>query len=153
MPPLTRHSTKGKFRGVFQKTEKPEMTQRRKAHVRTTYGDCSFNAPHLCFVINTMQRVGMDFKVLQKRIVANLNSSNSTNEDDIANGASFKFSTAAAVEGIRQLRECIAYNVVFQDLSRSLDGLYLGEASFVRIEPFLDKVEQYLRDHIINKAR
>ncbi|RHN82616.1 hypothetical protein MtrunA17_Chr1g0211731 [Medicago truncatula] len=27
MPPLTRHSTKGKFCGVFQKTEKPEMTR------------------------------------------------------------------------------------------------------------------------------
>ena len=89
----------------------------------------------------------------EKRIVANLNCSNSTNEDDIANGVRFKFSTAAAVEGIRQLRECIAYKVVFQDLSRSLDGLYVGEASFARIEPFLHEVEQCLRDHIFNKAQ
>lgn len=145
MPALTRCSTKGKYHGVFRKKEKPQMTQRRKALVSTTNGDSSFDVPHLCVRINTMQRIRMELGVLEKRIVANLSNSNSTGENDIANGVSFKFSAAAAVEGIRQLCECIAYKAVFQDLCHTLwDSLYVGEVSSARIEPFLHELEHYL---------
>ncbi|KAK2405539.1 protein unc-13 protein [Trifolium repens] len=145
MPALTRCSTKGKYHGVFRKKEKPQPTQRRKSLARTTTGDSSFDVPHLCVRINTMQRIRMELGVLEKRIVANLSNSNLTNEDDIGDGASFKFSAAAAVEGIRQLCECIAYKAVFQDLCHVLwDGLYVGEVSSARIEPFLHELEEYL---------
>ena len=92
--------------------------------------------------INTMQRIRMELGVLEKRIVANLSSSN-----DIANGVSLKFklSSSAAVEGIHQLCECIAYKIVFHDLSHVLwDGLYVGQVVSARIEFFLQELEQYL---------
>ncbi|CAL5210191.1 unnamed protein product [Lathyrus oleraceus] len=145
LPDLTRCSTKGKYHSVFRKKEKPQMTQRRKALVRTTSEDSSVDIPHLCVRINTMQRIRMELGVLEKRIVANLSSSNSANEDNIANGVSFKFSAVAAGEGIRQLCECIAYKAIFKDLCHVLwDSLYVEEVSSARIEPFLNELEQYL---------
>ena len=93
-----------------------------------------------------MQRIRMELGVLEKRILANLSSSKSINDDDI-NGVSLKFklSAAAAVEGIHQLCECIAYKVVFHDLCHVLwDGLYVGEVSSSRIEPFLQELERFL---------
>ncbi|KAK7245439.1 hypothetical protein RIF29_40285 [Crotalaria pallida] len=147
MPALTRCSTKSKFQGVFRKKEKSQMTQRRKAHVGTTNGGNSFDIPQLCVRINTMQRIRMELGVLEKRIVANFSSSKSATDDDIANGVSLKFklSPAAAVESIHQLCECVAYKLVFQDLFHVLwDGLYVGEVSSSRIEPFLLELEQYL---------
>lgn len=145
MPALTRCSTRTKYQGVFRKKEKSQMTQRRKTHVGTTNGDSSCGIPQLCVRINTMQRIRLELGVLEKRMVANLSSSKSTNDDDIANWVSFKLSAAAAVEGIHQLCECIAYKVVFHDLCHVLwDGLYVGEVSSTRIEPFLQELEQYL---------
>ncbi|KAK7314422.1 hypothetical protein VNO77_32945 [Canavalia gladiata] len=147
MPVLTRCSTKSKFNGVFRKKEKSQMTQRRKAHVETTNGDISSDITQMCVRINTMQRIRMEVGVLEKRMVANLSSSKSTNEDDIADGASLKFklSASAAVEGIHQLCECIGYKIIFHDLCHVLwDGLYVGDVSSTRIEPFLHELEQYL---------
>ncbi|XP_061371255.1 protein unc-13 homolog isoform X2 [Gastrolobium bilobum] len=147
MPALTRCSTRAKFHGVFRKKEKSQMTQRRKGQVGTTNGDNSFDIPQMCVRVNTMQRIRMELGVLEKRIVANLSSSKSSNDDDITNGMSlkFKFSAAAAVESIHQLCECIAYKVVFHNLCHVLwDGLYVGEVSATRIEPFLQELEQYL---------
>lgn len=147
MPALTRCSTKSKFHGVFRRKEKSQMTQRRKAHVGTTNGGNSFDIPQLCVQVNTMQRIRMELGVMEKRIVANLSSSKSTNENDIANGVSLKFklSAAAAVESIHQLCEYIGYKLIFYDLCHVLwDGLYVGEVSSTRIEPFLQELEQYL---------
>ncbi|XP_027922527.1 protein unc-13 homolog [Vigna unguiculata] len=142
LPELTRCSTKSKFNGVFRKKERSQVAQRRKAHVGTTNGNSSIDIAQMSVRINTMQRIRMELGVLEKRIVANLSSSN-----DIANGVSLKFklSSSAAVEGIHQLCECIAYKIVFHDLSHVLwDGLYVGQVVSARIEFFLQELEQYL---------
>lgn len=144
MPALTRCSTGSKFHGVFKKKEKSQITHRRKSQVGTANGDTSFGIPQLCVRINTMQRIRMELGVLEKRAVANLGSSKSINEDDIAKGVGFKFelSAAACVEGIQQLCETIAYKITFHDLCNVLwDGLYVGEVSSARIEPFLQELE------------
>lgn len=144
MPALTRCSTKAKH-GVFRKKEKSQMTQRRKANVGTPNGDSLFDTPQLCVRVNTMQRIRMELGVLEKRIVANLSNSKFANDDDIANGVSFKLSASDVVEGIHQLCECIAYKIVFHNLRHVLsDSLYVGEASSTRIEPFLQELEKYL---------
>lgn len=146
MPGLTRCS-RSKFNGVFKKKEKPLKTHRKKSQVGTTNGDNSFGIPQLCVRINTMQRIRMELAVLEKRTVAHLGSSKSIHEDDIANGAGFKFqlSSNACVEGIQQLCETIAYRIVFRDLCDYLwEGLYVGDVSSARIEPFLQELEPYL---------
>ncbi|XP_014513162.1 uncharacterized protein LOC106771672 isoform X1 [Vigna radiata var. radiata] len=146
LPELTRCSTKSKFNGVFRKKERSQVAQRRKAHVGTTNGNSSIDIAQMSVRINTMQRIRMELGVLEKRIVANLSSSKSAT-DDIANGASLKFklSASAAVEGIHQLCECIAYKIVFHDLSHVLwDGLYVGQVASARIELYLQELEQYL---------
>ncbi|KAE9588173.1 hypothetical protein Lalb_Chr22g0352591 [Lupinus albus] len=149
MPALTRCSKKSKSHGVFRKKEKPQMIQRRKAHDGTTNGGNSFDMdiPQLCFRVNTMQRIRMELGVLEKRIVAHLSSSKSASDNDIVNeiNLKFKLSPAATVESIHQLCECIAYKLVFHDLSHLLwDGLYVGEVSSTRIDAFLQELEQYL---------
>ncbi|KAL2321318.1 hypothetical protein Fmac_030287 [Flemingia macrophylla] len=146
LPALTRCSTRSKFNGVFKKKEKSQINQRRKAHVGTTVGDNLFDITQMCVCINTMQRIRMELGVLDKRIVANLGSSKSSNED-IANGVSLKLklSASAAVEGIHQLCECVAYKIVFHDLCHVLwDGLYVGEVASARIGAFLQELEKYL---------
>ncbi|KAL4374766.1 hypothetical protein HN51_008594 [Arachis hypogaea] len=145
LPPLTRCSTGSKFHGVFRKKEKLQSAQRRKAQVGATR-DNSFDTPQLCVRINTMQRVRLELVVLEKRILANLSSSKSSNDDDIYGvNLKFKLSAAAAVEGIHQICEFMAYKIVFHDLGHVLwDGLYVGEVSYSRIEPFLHELEQYL---------
>ncbi|MED6184735.1 hypothetical protein PIB30_050408 [Stylosanthes scabra] len=145
LPPLTRCSTGSKFHGVFRKKEKSQSAQRRKAQVGATI-DNSYDIPHLCVRINTMQRIRLELVVLEKRILANLSSSKSSNNDEINGGnLKFKLSAAAAVEGIHQICEFMAYKVVFHDLGHVLwDSLYVGEVSYSRIEPFLHELEQYL---------
>ncbi|TKY44603.1 DUF810 protein [Spatholobus suberectus] len=142
LPALTRCSTRSKSNCLLRKKEKSQMTQGSKAHVGTTKGDNSFDITQMCVCINTMQHIRMELGVLEKWIVANL-----TNED-IANGVSLKFklSASAAVEGIHQLCECIAYKIIFHNLSHVLwDHLYVGEVSSTnRIEPFLRELGRYL---------
>ncbi|KAI9119090.1 hypothetical protein K1719_009765 [Acacia pycnantha] len=147
IPALTRCSTKSKFHGVFKKKEKLQGIHMRKSQVGTTNGGNSFGIPQLCVRINTMQRIRMELGVMEKRTAAHLGSSKSIHVDDIANGAGYKFehSPAACVEGFQQLSEVIAYKVIFHDLHNVLwDGLYVGEVSSSRIEPFLRELEQYL---------
>ncbi|KAI4350812.1 hypothetical protein L6164_005226 [Bauhinia variegata] len=142
LPALTRCSAGSKFHGVFKKKEKSQTIQRRKYQVGTTNGDNSFGIPQLCVRINTMQRIRMELGVLEKRTLAQLGS-----DKDIANGVGLKFelSPAACEEGIQQLRETIGYKVIFYDLRHVLwDGLYIGEVSSSRTEPFLQELEQYL---------
>lgn len=146
MPALTRCSMGSKFH-VFKKKEKSNVTQRMKSQVGTTNGDNSCGIPQLCVRINALQHIRTQLEVLEKRTVIQLRNSKSTHVDDFTNGVGKKFelSGAACVEGIQQLCEATAYKVVFHGLSHVLwDGLYVGEVSSSRIEPFLQELEQYL---------
>ncbi|KAI5320368.1 hypothetical protein L3X38_040076 [Prunus dulcis] len=147
LPALTRCSAGSKFHGVFKKKERSHISQRRKSQVGTTNGDSSFGIPQLCVRINTLQLIRMELGVFEKRIMAHLGNSESTQGDNIANGTGkmFELSASASVEGIQQLCEATAYKVIFHDLSHVLwDGLYVVDVSSSRIEPFLQELEQYL---------
>lgn len=123
------------------------MAQSRKSQVGTTNGNSSFGVPQLCCRINTLQHIRTELDALAKRAIAHLRNSEATNVDNIAKrmGEAFELSAAACVEGIQQLCEATAYKVIFHDLSHVLwDGLYVGEVSSSRIEPFLQELEHYL---------
>ncbi|KAF4398500.1 hypothetical protein G4B88_013589 [Cannabis sativa] len=141
LPPMTRCSTGSKF-GVFKKKDKSHLTQR-KSQVGNTNGDSLFGVPQLCVRISTLQLIRLELGVFKKRIVAHLGNP----ESDIADrlGKMFELSESACIEGILQLCEATAYKVVFHELTHVLwDGLYMGEVSTSRIEPFLQELEQYL---------
>ncbi|KAK6944928.1 hypothetical protein RJ641_026030 [Dillenia turbinata] len=143
MPPLTRCSVGSKF---FKKEKKLQIAQKR-TQVGTTNGHNSLGIKHLCVRINTLQHVRSELQILEKRIAGYLRNSNSTQEDDITNGLvkSFELSTSSCQEGIQQISEAAAYKVVFHELSPVLwNGLYVGDASASRIEPFLQELEQNL---------
>ncbi|KAK8644936.1 hypothetical protein V6N13_118795 [Hibiscus sabdariffa] len=147
MPALTRCSTRSKFSGIFKKKEKFQIPQNMKSQVGTTNNNGSFGISQLFCHINTLQHIRMELDALAKRATAHLRNSESSQVDNIANGMgkAFELSTAACVEGIKQLCEATAYKVVFHDLSHVLlDGLYVGEVSSSRIEPFLQELEHYL---------
>ncbi|XP_028075149.1 protein unc-13 homolog isoform X1 [Camellia sinensis] len=144
MPALTRCKTGSK---LFKKKEKSYTTQRRKPQVGTTNRENSIGIPQLCVRINTLQHIRTQLEVLGKKIINHLRNSKSAHVDDIANRMEKKFelSAAACVEGIQQLCEVTAHKVVFHDLSHVLwDGLYVGDVSSSRIEPFLQELEQHL---------
>lgn len=148
MPALTRCTTGTKFQGVWKKKEKPLNPQKRNSQVSTMNGDNNaFGLPQLCIRINTLQRIRTELEVLEKRIITLLRNSESAQVEDFSNGLGKKFelSPAASVEGIQQLCEAVAYKIVFHDLSHVLwDGLYVGDPSSSRIEPFLQDLEQNL---------
>ncbi|KAG4194648.1 hypothetical protein ERO13_A06G066100v2 [Gossypium hirsutum] len=146
MPALTRCSSRSKVSGVFKKKEKLQKAQSRKSQVGTTNGNGSFGIPQLCCRINTLQHIRTELDVLAKRTIVHLRSSES-HVNNIANGMgkAFELSAASCLEGIQQLCEATAYKVIFHDLSHVLwDGLYVGEVSSSRIEPFLQELEHYL---------
>lgn len=146
MPALTRCTMGSKF-GAFKRKEKLHTAQKRKSQVGTTNGDNSFGVPQLCCRINTFQHIRKELEVLEKKTVHQLRSSHSTRTDNITNGIEkrFELSAASSVAAIQQLSEAIAYKVIFHDLSHVLwDGLYVGEVSSSRIEPFLQELEHYL---------
>lgn len=145
IPALTRCTAGSKF-SVFKK-ERSQITQRRKSQVGTVNGDSSHGIPQLCVRINTLQYIRTQLEVLEKRTVIQLRNSNAANANHFADGTGKKFelSRSAFVEGIQLLCEATAYKVVFHDLSHVLwDGLYVGEVSSSRIEPFLQELEHYL---------
>ncbi|KAJ7958818.1 Retinol dehydrogenase 13 [Quillaja saponaria] len=147
MPALTRCTVGSKFQGFGKKKEKLPNSQKRNSQVATTNGDSSFGIPQLCSRINTLHRIRNELDVLEKRIITLLRNSESAHTEDFANGLGKKFelSPAACIEGIQQLCEAVAYKIVFHDLSHVLwDGLYVGEPSSSRIEPFLQELEQNL---------
>lgn len=137
LPALTR-CTRG---SMFFKKEKSHIAQGRKSHVGTINGDNNcFGIPQLCVRINSLQHIRTELDVFDKRWKARL-------RDSRSNGSSrtFEHSLDSCKEGIHHLREAIAYKVIFHDLSHVLwDGLYVGEASISRIEPFLQELEQNL---------
>lgn len=145
MPALTRCSAGSKF-GVFKRKEKLQMSQKKKSQGEPMNGDNSFGIPQLCCRINTFKHIRTQLDILEKRTVNQLRNSESAYMD-VAEGTGkrFKLSAAACAEGIQQLCEATAYKVVFQELSHVLwDGLYVGEVSSTRIEPFLQELERYL---------
>lgn len=158
MPALTRCTIGSKFQGFGKKKEKSPNIQKRNSQVATN-GDSSFGVPQLCARINTLQWIRGEFDVLEKRIITLLRNSESANEEDFSNGLSKKFelSPTACVEGIQQLCEAVAYRIVFHDLNHTLwDGLYVGDPSSSRIEPFLQELERNLMiiaDTIHDKVR
>ncbi|KAJ4839865.1 hypothetical protein Tsubulata_003170 [Turnera subulata] len=146
MPALTRCTTGSKFH-VFKKEKKSNIAHRRKPQVGTEDGDDSHGIPQLCVRINTLQHIRAQLEVLEKRTVIQLRNSNSSCDNDLANrmGKKFELAGTACLEGIQQLCEATAYKVVFNNLSHVLwDGLYVGEVSTSRIEPFLQELENYL---------
>lgn len=141
MPALTRCRTESR---IFKKKDKSHTLQKRRPQFRD--GN-SFGVPQLCVRINTLQQIRIELDVLGKRIINNFRNSNSISEKDISIliGKKFELSATACVEGIHQLCEITAYKVIFHDLKHVLwDGLYVGEASSTRIEPFLQELDQYL---------
>ncbi|TYI17215.1 hypothetical protein ES332_A07G008200v1 [Gossypium tomentosum] len=143
MPPLTRCSRRSKLPSVFKKKEKVP----KKSQAGTVNGNenDSFGTPQMCCRINTLNYIQNELNVLAKRDITHLSSSG-TNQD-IADRMEkvFELSAAACVEGIQQLCEATANKVIFQDLSHFFwDGLYIGEVSSTRIDPFLQELDHYL---------
>ncbi|KAJ8531365.1 hypothetical protein K7X08_026799 [Anisodus acutangulus] len=143
MPALTRCTTATKWGKKKDKT----LNTKRNAQVATMNGDNSFGVLQLCVRINTFQRFRTELEVLEKRIITLLRNSESAHVKDFSNGLGKKFeiTPAACVEGIQQLSEAVGYSIIFHDLSPVLwDGLYIGEPSSSRIEPFLQELEKNL---------
>ncbi|KAK6912746.1 hypothetical protein RJ641_022347 [Dillenia turbinata] len=146
MPSLTRCTTGSKLQ-VWKKKEKLQNGQRKNPAGATMNGDNTFGVLQLCVRINTLQRLRMELEVLEKRVITHLRNCESAHADDFSNGLEKKFdlTPVACVEGIQQLSEALAYKIVFHDLSHVLwDGLYVGDPSSSRIEPFLQELEQSL---------
>jgi len=145
MPALTRCTMESKF--AWKKKEKSANTQKRNSQVATMNGDNSFGVPQLCVRINTLHRIRSELDVLEKRIITHLRNSESAHAEDFSNGLAKKFelTPAACIEGVQALSEAVAYKLVFHDLSHVFwDGLYVGEPSSSRIEPFIQEVERNL---------
>ncbi|KAJ4825086.1 hypothetical protein Tsubulata_035201 [Turnera subulata] len=145
MPALTRCSTGSKL--GWKKKEKSPNPQKRNSQVATMNGDNSFGVPQLCVRINTLHQLRSELDVLEKRIITHLRNSESASAEDFSNGLAKKFelTPAACIEAVQQLSEAVAYKIVFHDLSHVLwDGLYVGEPSSSRIEPFLQELERNL---------
>ncbi|CAN4127899.1 unnamed protein product [Withania somnifera] len=143
MPALTRCTTATK---LWKKKDKT-LNTKRNPQVATMNGDNTFGVLHLCVRINTFQRIRTEIEILEKRIITLLRNSESAHVEDFSNGLGKKLeiSPAACVEGIQQLSEAVSYRIVFHDLSPVLlDGLYIGEPSSSRIEPFLQELEKNL---------
>ncbi|XP_039066347.1 protein unc-13 homolog [Hibiscus syriacus] len=141
MPPLTRCSRRSKLPGVFKRKE--------KAHKKTQCGTANDTSgtPQMCCRINTLLYIQTQLDGLAKREVTHL--TNSESNQDISNGIEkeFKLSAAACEEGIQHLCEATANNVVYHDLSHLFwDGLYIGDVSSSRIEPFLLELDLQLED-------
>ncbi|KAI4316105.1 hypothetical protein L6164_024118 [Bauhinia variegata] len=146
LPALTRCTIGSKFQGFGKKKEKLPNTQKRSSQVATN-GDSSFGIPQLCTRINTLHWIRSEFDVLEKRIITLLRNSESAHEEDFSNGLAKKFELypPACIEGIQQLCEAVAYKIIFHDLNHVLwDGLYVGDPSSSRIEPFLQELERNL---------
>ncbi|XP_022132004.1 uncharacterized protein LOC111004977 [Momordica charantia] len=147
MPALTRCTIGSKFQAFGKKKEKLPNSQRKNSQVATLNGDNSLGMSQICVRINTFHQIRGELEVMEKRIITHLRNSESAHAEDFSNGLGKKFelSPAACVEGVQQLSEAVAYKVIFHDLSHVLwDGLYVGEPSSSRIEPFLQELERYL---------
>ncbi|KAF5748267.1 hypothetical protein HS088_TW04G00219 [Tripterygium wilfordii] len=144
MPALTRCSAGSK---LWTKKERSPITQKKNSQVAAMNGDNSFGISQMCVRINTLHQIRAELEGLEKRIITHLRNSESANTEDFSNGLAKKFelTPAACVEGVQQLSEAVAFKLIFHDLSHVLwDGLYVGEPSSSRIEPFLQELERSL---------
>ncbi|KAK8654677.1 hypothetical protein V6N13_107284 [Hibiscus sabdariffa] len=143
LPPLTRCSRRSKLGTVFRKREKGH----KKTQGGTGNDNDSCGTPQMCCRINTLHYMQTQLDGLSKREMTHL--TNSVSTQDISNGLekAFKLSAAACEEGIQQLCEATANKVIFHDLTHLFwDGLYIGEVSSSRIEPFLEELDHHLED-------
>ncbi|GMI94838.1 hypothetical protein like AT2G20010 [Hibiscus trionum] len=126
MPPLTRCSQRSKLPSVFKRKDKAH----KKPQAANANANDSFGTPQLCCRINTLHYIQTQLQ-----------------HDDFSNGMGkeLKLSAAACEEGIKQLCEATANKVIFHDLGHLFwDGLYVGEVSSSRIEPFLQELDHHL---------
>ncbi|XP_010548694.1 PREDICTED: uncharacterized protein LOC104820044 [Tarenaya hassleriana] len=147
LPALTRCTVGSRLNGVFRKKEKPVAHQRRKSQLGASKGDDPSGILQLCCRINTLQYIRAEAESSGKKTVARLPESESSALDDVSDGKgkTFEPSITSCSKGIQQLCEATAYKIVFHDLSNVLwDGLYIGDASSSRAEPFLQELERYL---------
>ncbi|XP_039055023.1 protein unc-13 homolog [Hibiscus syriacus] len=135
MPPLTRCSQPSKLPSVFKRKEKAH----KKPHAGTATANDSDSSgtPQMCCRINTLHYLQTQLDGLAKR-----------ETHDISNGnmeKAFRVSADACEEGIQQLCEATANKVIFRDLTHLFwDGLYVGEVSSSRIDPFLQELDHHL---------
>ncbi|KAL1804856.1 hypothetical protein ACET3Z_027924 [Daucus carota] len=142
LPVLTRCTAGSKLPGLFRKKDK--LIQRRKSQGETTDENDYFGIRELCVRINSFHHIRKCVDVLEKKTVDHLKNNGSTHLDNTI-VTKFDLSRATCVEGVQSLCMATAYKIVFQDLSHVLwDGLYIGEVSSSRIQPFLKELEQYL---------
>lgn len=142
LPALTRCTAGSKLPGIFRKKDK--LIQRRKSQGGITNGNDFFGIRELCVRINSFHHIRKCVDVLEKKTVDHLKNNGSTHLDNII-VTKFDLSRATGVEGVQSLCVATAYKIVFEDLSHVLwDGLYIGEVSSSRIQPFLKELEQYL---------
>ncbi|KAK1396909.1 Mammalian uncoordinated homology 13, domain 2 [Heracleum sosnowskyi] len=140
IPDLTRCTAGSKLQAVFRKKDK--LIQRRKPQVGVINED-NAAIPQLCVRINTLHHIRKDLEVVENRMITHLRNAGYTELDDM--GKMFHLSQNACLEGVQQLCVATAYKAIFHDLSPVFwDGLYIGEVSSSRIEPFLQDLEQCL---------
>lgn len=144
MPALTRCPTGTK---IWKRKDKSLKYQKRNSQVTTINGKNSLGVPQLCVRINTLHWIRSELDVVEKKIITHLRNSESAHVEDFSNGLGKKFelTPAACLEGVQQLSEAMGYKIIFHDLSHFLwDGLYIGDPSSSRIEPFLQELEKTL---------
>ncbi|KAL8149233.1 hypothetical protein AgCh_006297 [Apium graveolens] len=140
IPDLTRCTAGSKLQAAFRKKDK--LIHMRKPQVRVIIED-NAEISQLCVRINTLHHIQKELEVLENRMITHLRNAGYTHLDGM--GKMFDLSQTACLEGVHQLCVATAYKVIFHDLSPLFwDGLYSGEVSSSRIEPFLEDLEQYL---------
>ena len=112
----------------------------------TGNGACASDLPKLCVQINTLHYIRSEVENLKKKARKFLRNSELA-QDGITDGMdiNFKLSQASCEDGIRQLCDTTAYNVVFSYLSHVLlDTLYVGGTASNRVEPLLRELHSIL---------
>ncbi|ESQ50368.1 hypothetical protein EUTSA_v10001900mg [Eutrema salsugineum] len=140
LPALTRCTVGSRLHGVFKKKEKPMVASH---HRRKSQSNDSGEILQFCCRINTLHYIRTEMESSGRKTLNRLPESEIAALDGKAK--IFEQSIGYCSKGIQQLSEATAYKIVFHDLSNVLwDGLYVGEASSSRIEPFLQELERCL---------
>ncbi|CAN8257585.1 unnamed protein product [Cochlearia groenlandica] len=143
LPALTRCTVGSRLHGVFKKKEKPMVASHRRKSSQLGTSNDSAEILQFCCRINTLQYIRTEIES------SGIKALNRLPEPEAAlfNGKAkiFDQSIGYCSKGIQQLSEATSYKIVFHDLSCVLwDGLYAGEVSSSRIEPFLQELERCL---------
>jgi hypothetical protein len=134
---------------LFKKKEKPHVLMKRGSQVGSSTGNgaCASDLPKLCVQINTLHYIQTEVENLKKKARKYLRNSELAH-DSITDGTeiNFELSHASCEDGIRQLCDTTAYNVVFSYLSSVfLDTLYVGGTASNRVDPLLRDLHSILR--------